>query len=282
LTRYDFHLSPAAPLDATNNLHPEETALEVDFHDGVEVGVMLTGRMERHTEDRVVSVLPGDVWLCAAWEPHGWRVTERSTQAVVLIFIPEFLGEERLGSLSWLSLFAAPPPRRPRVTSTEMRERALQIGHEMLREIEEQRSAWQSAVRLELLRLLLTLSRDWQPPEQLEHILQMSAGQLARVRPALDLLRARKHPSVGEAAHACGLSRSQFCLVFRNATGLSYGKLCGRLRLGLVAQLLLSTDWSVAAIAEETGFVDASHLHRAFARQYGSAPGAYRVQHRPQ
>jgi transcriptional regulator GlxA family with amidase domain len=112
----------------------------------------------------------------------------------------------------------------------------------------------------------------------------MSAGKLTRVRPALELAHAHlaTSVSVAEAAAACNLSRSQFCLVFRDAMGLSYGRFCGRLRLGLVAKLLLSTDRSIASIAQRTGYVDASHLHRAFARQYGCTPGAYRMQHRPQ
>jgi transcriptional regulator GlxA family with amidase domain len=165
-----------------------------------------------------------------------------------------------------------------------MRQKLLKVGQELLREIRGRRPAWRSAVRLEILRLLLALTREWRPPGEAGNPSQMSAGKLTRVRPALDLAHARlaTSVSVAEAAEACNLSRSQFCLVFRDAMGLSYGRFCGRLRLGLAAKLLLSTDVSIASIAQRTGYVDASHLHRAFAKQYGCTPGAYRMQHRPQ
>jgi transcriptional regulator GlxA family with amidase domain len=84
-----------------------------------------------------------------------------------------------------------------------------------------------------------------------------------------------------EAAEACGLGRAQFSIVFREVVGLSFGRFSRRLRLGVVAQLLLGTDRPVAAIAAETGFVDASHLHRTFVKHYGCTPNAYRLEHRP-
>ncbi|MCJ7821865.1 MAG: helix-turn-helix domain-containing protein, partial [Armatimonadetes bacterium] len=39
---------------------------------------------------------------------------------------------------------------------------------------------------------------------------------------------------------------------------------------------LLTTDRPIAAIAAEAGFVDDSHLHHCFAKQYGRTPSAYR------
>jgi transcriptional regulator GlxA family with amidase domain len=58
--------------------------------------------------------------------------------------------------------------------------------------------------------------------------------------------------------------------------GLSFGELVLRQRGARAAQLLLSSDVSLEAIADELGFVDASHLHRMFARRYGYTPARYR------
>jgi transcriptional regulator GlxA family with amidase domain len=59
--------------------------------------------------------------------------------------------------------------------------------------------------------------------------------------------------------------------------GLPFSKFELRARLSRGAHLLATTDSPVAAIAEETGFVDASHFHRRFAEVYGYTPSGYRA-----
>jgi transcriptional regulator GlxA family with amidase domain len=99
--------------------------------------------------------------------------------------------------------------------------------------------------------------------------------------PALDLVQATPERRVGlaEAAAACSLSPTQFRFVFRQTMGATFGVFTLRARLSHAAQLLAYTDLPLKAIAEQTGFTDHSHLHRAFARVYGCPPGRYREQH---
>jgi AraC-like DNA-binding protein len=276
--RYDYSLSEATPLHANSNFYPQQTPLEIDVHEGTEVGVVLTGGEERKHDDQAIALGPGDVWLCAAWEPHGWRITAPETRDVVMIFLPEFLGEERLGEVPWLALFAPSPSERPRVTSPSVREKTLAIGREILAEIEQQSPGWESALRLDLLRVLLAVSRDWRPPARFDGRSKRRARNLPRIMPALALAhsRPRRRVTVAEAAESCDLSRAQFCLIFRNTMGMSFGKFCLQSRLGFVAQMLITSDLSTEKIAEETGFANGSHLHRAFVKQYDCTPGLYR------
>jgi len=280
--RYDYSLSPDTPVYPNSNFYPEEQALEIDVHEGMEVGVVLSGAQERHFDGLVFRVAPGDVWMCTAWETHGWRTTEPGTRDMVLIFRPEFLGDETLCQFSWLSLFAAPPGQRPRVTTPEVRAAVLGLGREVLKEFEQRRRGWEAAMRLDLLRLLLTLSREWRPPAHSNGQSRVSVGNLPRVMPALVLVHSRlsRRVTVAEAARSCGLSRAHFCELFRNTMGTSFGKFCLRARAGAAAKLLLSTELSTESIAERAGFTDGSHLHRTFVKQYGWTPARYREQHR--
>jgi AraC-like DNA-binding protein len=261
-------------------VRPGPSPLVVDVHDGMEVGIMLEGTAERHFQDFVVPGKPGDVWLCAMWEPHGRRVVSAHTENVVLQFIPEFLGEETIGDKFWLSLFAVDPTHRPWVSTPEVRAEALAIGDQMRREFEDRRRSWEYAVRLLLLRLLFTLSREWEPPAS-----SVSAGRsvgLTRIVPALSLLRVPQPPRVGlaDAADACGLSQSRFAVLFREMMGVTFAKFALRARLAYAAHRLLSTDMSVEDIAAEAHFTDASHLHRHFVRHYRQTPARYREQPR--
>lgn len=252
--------------------------LVVDVHDGIEVGVMLAGTAERHFQDFIVPGKPGDVWLCAMWEPHGRRVISTHTENVVLQFIPEFLGEEPVGDKSWLTLFAVAPSERPWVSTPEVRSEVLEIGRQMRREVQDKARSWEYAVRLLLLRLLFSLSRDWDPPERSVPVGR--SATLVRVMPALSLLRDPRRPRVtlGDAADACRLSQSRFAVLFRQMIGITFAKFALRARLAFAAHRLLSTDLSVEDIATEAHFTDASHLHRHFVRHYGRTPARYRDQ----
>lgn len=274
----EYHLTPAKPFHGGVVEYASPSPLGTDMHQAFEVGVLLSGCEERHFEDVVITVNPGDLWLCGAWEPHGFRAKKEGTRELVLQFLPDFIGEEMFDGVSWLSLFSAPPQLRPRVKTKEMHEEALSIAHELSREMRERHRGWLAAVRLGILRLLLMVSREWDPEDQPGRSHTVRAGTLEKIMPAVRLVHS--HPtrrlSLKEGAATCGLSVSQFGYLFRRLMGLSFGKFCMRARLAYVAQLLLTTDLCVEAIAEAAAFADASHLHRAFTGVYAATPARYR------
>lgn len=257
----------------------ENWAHPIEMHRGFEVGVVIRGQDERSSTDGTERLGAGQVWLHSMWEPHGGAPREGGTTEVVFIFLPEFLGEERLGDVSWLALFAVPPAQRARATSPQTREAVLAIARDMMRELREQPPACETALRLCLLRLLLLLSRAWVRPVTLSaDRLHRTMNDLPRIIPALELVQAHstRRVTVREAAAACGFSVTHFKRMFRNAMGVAFGRFCLRTRLALVAKRLVTTDLPEETIAHEMGFVDASHLHHDFARHFGTTPGRYR------
>ena len=150
-----------------------------NMHQAFEIEAVLHGHHERHHEGLVRVPEAGDASLVPAWEPHGYRSLTSDTVLLVVFFLPEFLGDEVLGDVSWLSLFVAAPDERPSVTSADMRSRVLAITAELRREIEaggEQAPGYITAMRLGVLQLLFTLSRRWKPPK--------SVGMRSRARPS--------------------------------------------------------------------------------------------------
>jgi AraC-like DNA-binding protein len=83
-------------------------------------------------------------------------------------------------------------------------------------------------------------------------------------------------PSVAELAEKRGMSRTRFTHYFRRATGLSPARFINQVRLGEVAKLLVSSSLKLSAIAELTGFADATHLGKVFRRHYYLTPDKYR------
>jgi AraC-like DNA-binding protein len=259
--------------------HPQGS-LDGHVHPGMELGMVVAGEVEFYVARAEQRCGPGDVWLCAMWEPHAWRVSRAGTTNIALIFLPDLLGDQAGGEPPYLELFAAPPEARVRVEDADVRRRLLDLGRDTYREIEEKKPFWQTAVRLSLLRILTELSRSRHasPPSVGGQLMGKHLGTLSRVMPALKLVHDRpwNRVTASDAAAACSLSRSHFGHLFRSAMGVSFGKFCQRTRLGFVAHQLLYTNDTVESIAEQTGFVDVSHLSRTFAKNHGCSPSDYR------
>ena len=92
---------------------------------------------------------------------------------------------------------------------------------------------------------------------------------------AVELMRRRitEPLSLDELAHAAGLSPFHFARQFKTATGHPPHDYLVRLRVDR-AQELMRTErsWSMAAVAQDAGFADQSHMARHFKRVLGVTP----------
>jgi len=277
-TRPDYELSSDSPIFAMVSRHAQPTSLRIDIHAGIEVGIMLRGRQHRQYPGWTTDLRAGDVWLQPMWEPHAWRAAVPNTHSVVLVFLPNFLGEERVADQSWLSLFAAPPERRPRVTDKQTQASALAIARELVREIEGRDRGWLTALRIGILRILFLVGRHWSAPSDSHDISRVNASNLPRLMPAISLIQESSTATcrLEDAAAACGMSRSRFVMLFRETMGTTFARFALRARLGFAAHRLITTSLPIEAIATQAGFVDASHFHRMFVKHYRRTPRQYR------
>ena len=278
--RFDYRLSRESPLCADTNSYVHARGGFYEVHAGFEVGIVLSGRQQRLVADQAFSAGPGDVWLGAPWELHGMQVLAPDTRIVVFIFLAEYLGDETLGDIPWLNMFACPPGQRPRMRDEKARARTLLLADRLWEELGEREEGWATTVRFDLLQVLWTLRRGWVPPEEVSS--RAGASNLARLVPLLDVLREEpSHPlSVAEAADLCKLSQTHFRRIFQKTMGLTFGNFCRHARLALAAHKLATTDLALQDIAFQTGFLDGSHLHHSFTQRYGCTPGSYREQTR--
>jgi AraC-like DNA-binding protein len=109
-------------------------------------------------------------------------------------------------------------------------------------------------------------------------------GRVNAVPPARHLLRAkaladaryREPLDVDDLAAAARLSRAHFSREFRRAFGASPHQYLLTRRLERAADLLLTTDWSVAEICFSVGLRSVGSFTTSFTRTYGHSPTAYR------
>jgi AraC-like DNA-binding protein len=83
-------------------------------------------------------------------------------------------------------------------------------------------------------------------------------------------------PTVEQLAAKRKMSRSAFSHRFRDVTGSTPARFITQVKLGEVTRMLVQTDLKLSAIAELTGFADATHLGKVFRKRYSLTPDRYR------
>ena len=100
----------------------------------------------------------------------------------------------------------------------------------------------------------------------------------SRLQPAFDEIYEQKHERLllPELAEMCHLSLSHFSKSFKEETGENFTTFYRNLKVFWAKERLLQTDLSIADIASELGFEDASYFIRLFHQVTGYAPLAYK------
>jgi AraC-like DNA-binding protein len=86
----------------------------------------------------------------------------------------------------------------------------------------------------------------------------------------------RGGPTVEQLAAKRKMSRTAFSHRFRDVTGSTPAQFITRVKLAEVTRILVQTDLKLSAIAELTGFADATHLGKVFRKRYFLTPDRYR------
>jgi transcriptional regulator GlxA family with amidase domain len=134
------------------------------------------------------------------------------------------------------------------------------------------------AVSMEIARTLpLPMLRGGEQP-QLSQTLQAQAGASQRLRELVGWIGAHLQDdlSVDALAERVQMSPRHFARAFVAETGCTPARFVEQLRVAAAAQLLRQTRWTQDRIASRSGFRSVDALQRAFTRQHGMTPHAYR------
>lgn len=87
--------------------------------------------------------------------------------------------------------------------------------------------------------------------------------------------------TLAEISIECGLSPSYFAKAFKVSTGVTPHRWMARLRIAKAADLLKSSNLTLAEVAAKCGFADQAHFTRAFGEAKGVTPSAWRKESQP-
>lgn len=86
----------------------------------------------------------------------------------------------------------------------------------------------------------------------------------------------RENHSVRQLAQMVSLSEKHFINNFKKIVGISPGHYISQLRLRKAAEMLTDTDKTISEIAQYAGYSDQYSFSKAFKRDYGQTPAAFR------
>jgi len=274
------NLTPERPVIVVHGLREHDSTMLAEMHLSMEVGLVLSGAMERDHGKGWFWVRTGQAWACAAFEPHRYRAVGRGARRLIFHFLPSLLAQlPSLEGFDPTAVFRSHARFGAIGSRRRFRQRLAALGEELAARHPDLSVTRPGPAWIDLLRTLEMIGAEvgddaGSPSEPPQDVVTA-----VRIQRAVELIAGapERSISVREAATVCRMADSTFRRHFRQVTGLSFYQFQLRHRLARTASALRYSNWQIKAIASAYGFRDASHLHHTFAAHYGMGPAEYRA-----
>jgi AraC-like DNA-binding protein len=265
------------PLTAGFTDHTIPGEMVFDLHYELELGFLISGNMLRIWPDFTNNLNPGDIWLTAMAEPHGYKIINQPCRVLVFLFTPELLSSFSLGQamgIDWFSPFLCAASDRPMVEPWAKEFLFNKI--KTLNQGEYNDLPDSPSLRILLMEMLIQLIGNWKPSTAIN-----PQRDIHPLKPALDLVfHSKELVQAQQAAELCHMAVSSFNRNFIRTLGISFGRFALNHRLQQAAAQLVSTGKPIKSIALNSGFVDLSHFYKSFKDIYRETPKDYRSRNR--
>lgn len=259
-----------------------EESMYLHGHDAyLELVIVLSGHAVHVVDGERYAIEKGDVFVIGEETEHGYD-DPADFRICNIMFRRRFLDLSALdiaGTPGFQALFVL-EPQRSRDTGFTSHLKLLPADQHRIdgmlerlhAEYHGQAPGWQTMVRAEFLRLLVTLSRLYDTSR-----IGSNAG-IVKLAPALAYIEAhfREELAISGLAALSHYSERQFLRLFKEVTGCLPLQYITRLRLQAACVLLKDTDLTVTEIAGRCGYTDSGYFSRLFQREYGVSPRRYR------
>lgn len=237
------------------------------YHGFVEIYYLLGGARYYFIEDKTYYIKEGDLVTVCPYDMHATGVADKAPYERVLISFSreylDFLPKELFGGD--IFAFLEGGSRVVEFTPKEKREVEFLL-EEMLDEYLQKREDSEAFLKNSLVRLLLILNRKSEKNErEIKGKMSESARLVANVCGAVNQ-RFAENISLSALAAEFFVSTSYLSRSFSRVTGTPFTEYLNAVRVKEAQKLLLSTDMSVAEIAEAVGYSGTTHFDRMFKR----------------
>ena len=264
-------------------------ALQAPFH------VLLEGTCELHVRSRVLELVPGDVVVIPSGAPHrivtagrgkaqgvaetdGQAFTttrsERRGEAVLDLFCGHYTFGAGAGAMLFRTL---PDPVQVSFGRAAESDATLRMLSNLMRGEAQREGDGTAAILSALSTVLLTMVLRTARGSATDATLWTATGD---DRIAEGIQQILKDPgaewSIERLSRGADMSRATYIRRFGRSTGMSVGAFLTQARLMTAAELLATTDSTVAMVAAQVGYQSESAFSRSFRLATGLTPGRFR------
>ncbi|AMP02314.1 bacterial regulatory helix-turn-helix s, AraC family protein [Collimonas arenae] len=253
------------------------------YHPEFELTLTVNARGQRYVGDHLADFADGDLILLGPNLPHTWSASERIDPARQMLAVVVWFSRD------WLVQLQTSLPELAGLLQLGKRaDRGLQFSAtaaEAVRPLMLRMENLSPAQRLPLLlELLLLLAQD----EQAQPLASIASAPIAldaqrqRMARVLDYMHAHFQTEIPVQllAERAALSVGAFHRFFKRHTQLTVTAYLAQLRIGSACQLLIQTDKSIGAIAQQAGYRNLAHFNRQFRAAKGVSPREFKNRYR--
>lgn len=266
----------------------EQPESHLHAHDFIEIAYVASGRGIHHIDGREYSVSKGDLFVINTHVPHEFRSYPDQPRLTVYncIFTPEFIDVSLMdcedfsnvaNHFLFRSFFPEEVENPADIKLLDIDSRELEVLYEkMHREYYSQEKGYVQMLRSYVIELLITVFRLYGRSSSPESGINRRRSQIIE-----DVIRYMKSNYAHEfkledLSLMAFLSRSYFCRLFKDTTGMTVFEYAQKIRMEEACRLLRETDRKIVDIAADVGYNDIKFFNTVFKRIMGKTPGQYR------
>lgn len=252
------------------------------YHEEVEFLLILKGELTCYRPEERFVLRDGDVAVFGSSEPHTTIQTNEADLSYI-VFQIDLRKYWDFSTLSTMQYFSE--VRRPLsylnyvyISNEEVRQQTASLIHEIYEEMNNAQIGYEFAVSSRIKNILLLLLRN-------DTRMQLNYNNnllLSRLQPAIDYVETNlsNKMSISEICLLVNMSYTYFIKMFKQAVGMTFSDFVVHKRITKSEQLLLTTDSSIADIAEMVGITNLGHFYEMFKRQNGCSPKQFKDRQR--
>ncbi|MCR8630674.1 MULTISPECIES: AraC family transcriptional regulator [Paenibacillus] len=270
--------------------HDHEHVPLLHGHDFVELVYIVRGEAQHVFAGNHYEIRAGDVFIINPGEVHTYSIQPgKEIEIINCLFLSDLIQGNwllELGISQSMDYFYVHPfldkrerfHRRLNLNGQDAT-RTLLLLETIMNEFDSRYSGFESLIRLQMVELLILLSRAYQQAEGQcgREPVRWNSKQLLVRRICGYLERYYdKKLSIPDLCELFTISPRQLNRVFKEALGMTVVNMIHQIRIERAKHLLLETDEKVITIAGKVGYEDPAFFSRLFHRQVGCSPGKYR------
>ncbi len=246
------------------------------YHNRYEIYYLLSGEIVYFIKDRIYHIQKGDVVLINANDLHKTSsVGQEDHERILIEFNRDFLANylANIDDLNPFSCFK----QKNNLIKLNIEEQAWieNLLFNIIRENKKQKLGYNSAIKLLLLQLLISLNRYNEQLNQEIIYLDKIHSTISDIARYLNK-NFDENITLNSLAERFSISPYHLSRTFKNTTGFNFVEFLNNVRIKEAQRLLRKTNLNITEISNKSGYNSLTHFGRIFKSNTGLSPSKYR------